>query len=96
MSTKWRSAHSLGITLPHMQRRIWLIGAVAGVGKAVLQKAVRAKLISRMRDGFLPRRSDFFKLCVFLDLEPDDFIAPESVFIEKLRRFRRKWIAEHK
>lgn len=96
MSSKWRSAYSLGLDVRQMRRKVWLIRTVTGLTTKALRKAVRDKLISRMRDGFLPYPKDFFKLCILLDLEPEDFTAPESVFIEKLRTWRRGYLERRK
>lgn len=86
-----KSPTDLGLTVFVMRRKMWLILAITGHTKHTLG---RAKLWSRMIDGLLPRAKDFWALCVALHLEPEDFVLSERFLVEKLREYRRQYVAK--
>jgi hypothetical protein len=76
-----------------MRRKLWLLKVVCGFTMRGLFATVDGYAYQRtFADGRVPKKKDFWAICDYFGLEPEDFILTESVYIEKLREWRRAYV----
>ena len=83
----------LGLTGNVMRRKLWLLKVVCGFTFGGLHATVCEFAYHRtFSNGRVPKARHFWAICDYFSLEPEDFILTESVYIEKLREWRRAYV----
>jgi hypothetical protein len=77
-----------------MRRRLDLALKISGFEQRALDKVLGFPFTKWLRSGYPPlQRAKFFnRVTVLFGLDPQDWLLPEAVFIDKLRAWRRAYV----
>jgi hypothetical protein len=77
-----------------MQRRVYLALRISGFERRAIDKVLGFPLTAWVMSGYpkIHRAKYWHRVTVLFGLDPQDWLLPEAVFIDKLREWRRAYV----